>query len=193
MQQEEILDSPARYMTEEEFFHFCRENDELRIERDKNGNVLLMPPTGFETGRRNAKLNAELVMWNEKINPRGEVVDSSTGYTLPNGAVRSPDASWISHGRLAFVAPESRERFIHAVPEFVAEIRSKSDRPKTIREKMQEYLECGVLLGWYIDVPGQFTEIYRTGSEAEIVQGFDKVLSGENILPGFTFDLKWMK
>lgn len=193
MQQEEVLDSPARYMTEEEFFRFCRENDELRIERDKNGNVLLMPPTGFETGRRNSKLNAELVNWNEKINPGGEVVDSSTGYTLPDGAVRSPDASWISHGRLAFATPESRERFIHAVPEFVVEIRSKSDRSKTIREKMQEYLECGVLLGWYIDVPGLFTEIYRAGGEIEVVEGFDKVLSGENVLPGFTFDLKWMK
>ncbi len=193
MQQEEVLDSPARYMTEEEFFRFCRENDELRIERDKNGNIEIMPPTGLHTGSRNAQLTSELTFWN-RIRQKGGVGDSSTGYTLPNGAVRSPDASWISHERLASTTQDDRERFVHAVPEFVAEIRSKSDRRKTIREKMQEYLECGVLLGWYIDVPGQFTEIYRAGSEvAEIVEGFDKVLSGENILPGFTFDLKWMK
>ena len=192
MQPEEVLDSPARYMTEEEFFRYCRENDGLRIERDKNGNIYLMPPSGFETGRRNSKLTAELVFWNEKVNIGGEVGDSSAGYTLPNGAVRSPDASWISHERLASATPETRERFVHAVPEFAAEIRSKSDRPKTIREKMQEYLECGVLLGWYIDVPGRFTEIYRAGGDVEIVEGFDKVLNGENVLPGFEFDLKWM-
>ncbi|MBP6825210.1 MAG: Uma2 family endonuclease [Saprospiraceae bacterium] len=193
MLKEEVLESLTQFMTEEEFFRFCRENDQLRIERDKNGNILLMPPSGFETGRRNSKLTAELVFWNEKTNPGGEVGDSSTGYTLPNGAVRSPDASWISHKRLTVAPPESRERFIHAVPEFIAEIRSKSDRPKTLREKMQEYIECGVLLGWYIDVPGQLVEIYRANGEAETKEGFDQVLSGETVLPGFVFDLKWMK
>ncbi len=191
MQQEEVLDSPARYMTEEEFFRYCRENDGLRIERDKNGNIEIMPPTGLHTGSRNSQLTTELTFWN-RVHEKGEVGDSSTGYTLSNGAVRSPDASWISHERLASTTQDDRERFVHAVPEFVAEIRSKSDRPKTIREKMLEYLECGVLLGWYIDVPGRFTEIYRVGGGVEIVEGFNKVLSGEKVLPGFEFDLKWM-
>lgn len=186
-------ESPAQHMTEEEFFRFCRNNDELRIERDKNGNVIIMPPTGFETGRLNSKMTARLFTWNETANPGGEVGDSSTGYTLPNGAVRSPDASWISHERLEKTTAEDREKFVHAVPEFAVEIRSRTDSPRVLREKMEEYLENGVLLAWYIDRPGQFVEIYRVGKEVETVEGFDKVLSGENVLPGFEFDLKWMK
>lgn len=186
-------ESPGQHMTEDEFFRFCRDNSDLRIERDKNGNVIIMPPTGFETGRRNTKLTAHLYFWNESITPGGEVGDSSTGYTLPNGAVRSPDASWISHKRLEKTTPEDREKFVHAVPEFAVEIRSHTDSPRVLREKMEEYLENGVLLAWYIDRIGQFVEIYRSGKPVETMESFDKVLSGEEVLPGFEFDLKWMK
>ena len=186
-------ESPGQHMTEDEFFRFCRDNSDLRIERDKNGNVIIMPPTGFETGRRNTKLTALLYFWNESTKSSGEVGDSSTGYTLPNGAVRSPDASWISHERLEKTTPEDREKFVHAVPEFVVEIRSRTDSPRVLREKMEEYLENGVLLAWYIDRIGQFVEIYRPGKPVETMEGFDKVLSGEDMLPGFVFDLKWMQ
>lgn len=148
---------------------------------------------GIETGRRNSKLTAQLVIWSEAVNAGGEVGDSNTGYTLPNGAVRSPDASWISHKRLEKTTSEDREKFVHAVPEFAVEIRSRSDNPHTVREKMEEYLENGVLLAWYIDRPGQFVEIYRANKKVENVEGFDKVLSGEKVLPDFEFDLKWMK
>ncbi len=193
MPQEELLDSPARHMTAAEFFRFCRDNDELRMERDQYGNVEIMPPTGFETGRRNSKLTAKLDYWNETHDSKGTVGDSSTGYTLPNGAVRSPDVSWISNERLSVTTPEDRERFVSAVPEFAVEIRSRSDRPRTLRDKMREYLDNGVLLAWFIDVPEQRVEVYRANGEITIIEGFDQVLSGENVLPGFEFDLKWMK
>lgn len=186
-------ESPGQHMTEDEFFRFCRDNSDLRIERDKNGNVIIMPPTGFETGRRNSNLTTELTIWHRQQTSSGEVGDSSTGYTLPNGAVRSPDASWISHKRLEKTTPEDREKFVHAVPEFVVEIRSRTDSPRVLREKMEEYIENGVLLAWYIDRIGQFVEIYRPGKPVETMEGFDKVLSGEDVLPGFGFDLKWMQ
>ena len=112
---------------------------------------------------------------------------------MPNGAVRSPDASWISHKRLEKTTPEDREKFVHAVPEFVVEIRSRTDSPRVLREKMEEYIENGVLLAWYIDRIGQFVEIYRPAKPVETIEGFDKVLSGEDVLPGFGFDLKWMQ
>ena len=186
-------ESPGQHMTEDEFFRFCRDNSDLRIERDKSGNVLIMPPTGFETGRRNSNLTTELTIWHRQQTSGGEVGDSSTGYTLPNGAVRSPDASWISHKRLEKTTPEDREKFVHAVPEFVVEIRSRTDSPRVVREKMEEYIENGVLLAWYIDRIGQFVEIYRPAKPVETIEGFDKVLSGEDVLPGFGFDLKWMQ
>ncbi len=186
-------ESPGQHMTEDEFFRFCRDNSDLRIERDKNGNVIIMPPTGFETGRRNSNLTTELTIWHRQQTSSGEVGDSSTGYTLPNGAVRSPDASWISHERLEKTTPEDREKFVHAVPEFVVEIRSRTDSPRVLREKMEEYIENGVLLAWYIDRIGQFVEIYRPAKPVETIEGFDKVLSGEDVLPGFGFDLKWMQ
>ena len=193
MSQEELLDSPARHMTAAEFFRFCRANDALRIERDRYGNVEIMPPTGFETGRRNSKLTAKLDHWNETNGSKGVVLDSSTGYTLPNGAVRSPDASWISNERLVLTTLEDRERFVSAVPEFAVEIRSRSDRPRTLRDKMREYLDNGVLLAWFIDVPKQRVEIFRANGEVDTVEGFDQQLSGENVLPGFVFDLQWMQ
>ncbi len=192
MQYQELLDSPAKHLTPEEFFRFCRDNDELRIERDQDGNVEIMPPTGFETGRRNSALITELSIWNRQQN-FGIVGDSSTGYTLPNGAVRSPDVSWISNDRLAATTPEDRKRFVSAVPEFAVEIRSQSDRPRSLRDKIQEYLENGVLLAWLIDVPEERVEIYRSNGEMTAVEGFEQMLPGENVLPGFEFDLNWMK
>lgn len=179
-------------MNDAEFFRFCRDNDELRMERDHQGNIIIMPPTGFNTGTRNTKLTSKLDQWNEK-QQSGLVGDSSTGYRLSNTAVRSPDASWISNDRLAATSAEEQEGFLPAAPEFVAEIRSRSDRPRVLREKMEEYLSNGVLLAWYIDRPGQFVEIYRVGKPVETVNGFDQHLSGVDILPGFEFDLTWMK
>ncbi len=179
-------------MSDAEFFRFCRDNDELRIERDADGSIDIMPPTGFKTGIVNSDLTTELNIWNRKAR-LGLVGDSSTGFRLPNTAVRSPDASWISNERLAETSSEEQEGFLPAAPEFAVEIRSRSDRPGIIREKMEEYMANGVLLAWYIDRPGQFVEIYRADKPVETVHGFDQQLSGEDVLPGFEFDLKWMK
>jgi len=170
MPQEELLDAPARYMTAAEFFRFCRDNDELRIERDQSGNIEIRPPTGFETGRRNSALTTDLSLWNRQARS-GVVGDSSTGYTLPDGAVRSPDVSWISNERLSVTTPEDRERFVSAVPEFAVEIRSRSDRPRTLRDKMREYLDNGVLLAWFIDVPEHKVEIYRANGGGHAGRG----------------------
>jgi len=179
-------------MSDAEFFRFCRDNDELRIERDHAGNIIIMPPTGFKTGTANSDLNTDLNNWNRRKR-LGRVGDSSTGYRLPSTAVRSPDASWISHERLAQTSSEEQEGFLPAAPEFAAEIRSRSDQPRVLREKMEEYMANGVLLAWYIDRPGQFVEIYRAGQPVETVEGFERHLSGEEVLPDFAFDLGWMK
>lgn len=179
-------------MTDAEFFRFCRDNADLRIERDKHKNIIIMPPTGFETGRRNAELTTDLNLWN-RTRRRGRVGDSSTGYSFPDGSVRSPDASWISHERLDKTTPDDREKFVHAVPEFVVEIRSNSDSPRLLREKMEEYMANGVLLAWYIDRVQQFVEIYRANGEVEKLPGLDRKLSGEDVLPGFEFDLTLFK
>jgi Uma2 family endonuclease len=187
-----IIDLDRQMMNEEQFFQFCRKNDSYRIEREADGHILVMEPTGLMTGHRNSQLIVDLGIWN-RTHLKGIVGDSSTGYTLSNNAVRSPDASWISHHRLAPTTLEDREGFVHAVPEFCAEIRSRSDRPRVLRLKMEEYMATGVLLAWYIDVPDQFVEICRPKTRVKRLKGFDRILSGEDVLPGFSFDLKWMK
>jgi Uma2 family endonuclease len=187
-----LLDLPPGLMNEDQFFEFCQRNDAYQIEREASGAIVVMEPTGFDYGRRNVKITSALDRWSEQYG-QGEVGESSTGYTLPNGTVRAPDASWISHHRLAATTANDRERFVHAVPEFVAEVRSPSDRPNVIRKKMQEYIANGVLLAWYIDLPDQHVEIYRADGSVETVQGFDGVLNGEAVLPGFEFELKRMK
>ncbi len=192
LHEEELEIATPPHMSDAEFFRFCRDNDELRIERDHQGYITIMPPTGFKTGTTNTDLTTELNLWNRRART-GLVGDSSTGYRLPDLTVRSPDASWISNERLAQTTPEEQEEFLPAVPEFVVEIRSRSDRPRTLREKMEDYLANGVLLGWYIDRPGQLVEIYRAGKSVETVEGFERLLSGEEVLPGFEFDLAWMK
>ncbi|MFZ4633543.1 MAG: Uma2 family endonuclease [Saprospiraceae bacterium] len=179
-------------MNEADFFRFCQENKHLHMERDADGIIHAMAPTGFETGKRNSEIVTELSLWN-RIYQLGEVGDSSTGFTLPNGAVRSPDAAWISHERLNQTTMEDRQRFVHAVPEFVVEIRSKGDSMKNLREKMAEYMDNGVLLAWLIDLQNIRVEVYRSGAALEATEGFEGKLSGEEVLPEFEFDLKWMR
>jgi Uma2 family endonuclease len=186
-----LLDMPPDVMNEDQFFEFCRRNESYQIEREASGAIVVMEPSGFETSSRNVEILIALGRWNEE-NGGGKVAESSGGYTLPNRAVRAPDASWISHGRLEATTAHDRERFVHAVPEFVVEVRSPSDRPQALRKKMREYIANGVLLGWYIDGVERFVEIYRAGGEVERVDGLDRILSGEEVLKGFEFDLKRM-
>ncbi|GAA4396265.1 Uma2 family endonuclease [Nibrella viscosa] len=176
-------------MTDDEFFAFCRANDPMEFERDKNGNIIIVAPTGSKTGLRNITLSGELYAWN-KYHGLGYAFDSSTGFNLPNGATRSPDAAWIAKERWEAIPDEQQEKFAPICPDFVIELRSASDDLKYLQEKMAEYRENGCRLGWLIDRKEQKVYIYRQGQSVEIRESFETTLSGEEVLPGFTFDLR---
>jgi Uma2 family endonuclease len=175
-------------LTDEQFFQMCQKNSNYRFERTASGEILIMSPTGSDTGRRNVKITTQLDIWNSDTN-LGEVFDSSTGFTLPNGAERSPDASWIKIERWNALTPEQQEKFAPICPDFVVELRSPSDSLKDLQEKMQEYIENGAQLGWLIDRKNKRVEIYRPGEDVEILNN-PTSLSGENVLPGFVLNLQ---
>ncbi|MEG4498465.1 Uma2 family endonuclease [Microcoleus sp. F10-C6] len=175
-------------LTSEQFYQLCEENPDLKLERNANGELIAMPPTGGETGKRNVKLTTQLDVWNEQTE-LGEVFDSSTGFTLPNGADRSPDASWVEKSRWSALTPEQREKFIPLCPDFAVEILSPTDSLKKTQEKMQEYMENGCRLGWLINRKKREVEIYRPGQDVEVLQS-PLTLSGENVLPGFVLNLQ---
>ncbi|GAA4470022.1 Uma2 family endonuclease [Nibrella saemangeumensis] len=176
-------------MTDDEFFAFCRANDPMEFERDKNGNIIIVSPTGSKTGLRNITLGGELYAWN-KYHDLGYAFDSSTGFNLPNGATRSPDAAWIVKERWEAIPEEQQEKFAPICPDFVIELRSASDDLKYLQNKMEEFRENNCRLGWLIDRKEQNVHIYRPDQPVETVQSFDSMLSGEDVLPGFTFDLR---
>ncbi len=155
-------------LTDEQFFQMCQKNRDYQFERTASGEVLIMPPTGSETGRRNVKITTQLDNWNSE-SKLGEVFDSSAGFKLPNGADRSPDASWIKIERWNALTPEQQEKFAPICPDFVVELRSPSDSLKDLQEKMQEYIENGAQLGWLIDRKNKRVEIYRPGKDVEIL------------------------
>ena len=175
-------------LTSEQFYQLCEENPDLKLERNANGELIVMPPTGGETGKRNVKLTTQLDQWNEETE-LGEVFDSSTGFTLPNKADRSPDVSWVEKSRWSALTPEQREKFIPLCPDFVIELVSPSDSLKKSQEKMQEYMENGCRLGWLINRKKREVEIYRPGQDVEVLQS-PLTLSGENVLPGFVLNLQ---
>jgi Uma2 family endonuclease len=177
-------------LTDEQFYQLCQNNPDTKFERNVSGEIIIMPPTGGESGKRNAKLTTRFSIWNEQTN-LGEVFDSSTGYTLPNGASRSPDVSWIQKERWNALTPEQKNKFIPIAPDFVLELMSPSDRLRDIQVKMQEYIENQVKLGWLIDPQNNHVEIYRIGQEKEVLES-PSTLSGEGILPGFVLDLQFI-
>ena len=181
---------PLSKMTDEQFEQFCALNDILRIERNAKGEIILMPPTHGYTGNRNADLNADLTIW-ARADGTGSYYDSSTGFKLPNGALRSPDASWISNSRLETLTSEQRSGFFDICPDFVIELRSSSDNLSMLQDKMQEYIDNGARLGWLIDPlasPGR-VYIYRPNAEVEVMEDA-KSVSGDPELPGFTLNLE---
>ena len=180
--------NPIIKLTEEQFYQLCQENSELKLERNAKGELIVMPPTGGETGRSNVKAIVPLAIWNEQTQ-LGEVFDSSTGFTLPNKANRSPDASWVEKSRWEALTPEQREKFIPLCPDFVIEILSPSDSLSKTQEKMQEYIDNGCRLGWLIKRKKQEVEIYRPGKEMEVLKS-PPTLYGEDVLPGFTLNLQ---
>ena len=175
-------------LTSEQFYQLCEENPDLKLERNANGELIVMPPTGGETGKRNSTANAQIWTWNDRTE-LGEVFDSSTGFTLPNKADRSPDVSWVEKSRWSALTPEQREKFIPLCPDFVIELVSPSDSLKKSQEKMQEYMENGCSLGWLINRKKRQVEIYRPGQDVEVLQS-PLTLSGENVLPGFVLNLQ---
>lgn len=177
-------------LTDEQFFQMCQKNRDYRFERTASGELLIMLPTGSDTGNRNFDMVVELGIWNKQTK-LGKGFDSSTGFTLPNGAERSPDASWVKIERWNALTPEQQERFAPICPDFVIELRSRTDSLKELREKMQEYIENGVQLGWLIDRKNKRVEIYRPGKDVEILDNPASV-SGENVLPKFVLDLQYI-
>ncbi len=178
-----VIQLPMAPFTEKEFFEFCLSNKELRIERHATGKITIMAPTSTSTGGKNANLTIELGIWN-KQNKLGKVFDSSTGFTLPNGAVRSPDLSWISQERWNAIEKEAQDRFAPICPDFVVELLSSSDSLSQLREKMTEYIENGCRLAWLVDsVKGQ-TFAYHEDGSVDLIP-FDQKLLGGQVLPGF--------
>jgi Uma2 family endonuclease len=175
-------------LTSEQFYQLCEENPDLKLERNANGELIVMPPTGGETGKSNSTANAQIWTWNDRTE-LGEVFDSSTGFTLPNKADRSPDVSWVEKSRWSALTSEQREKFIPLCPDFVIELVSPSDSLKKSQEKMQEYMENGCRLGWLINRKKREVEIYRPGQDVEVLQS-PLTLSGENVLPGFVLNLQ---
>jgi len=170
-------------LTEEQFFYLCARNKELRIERDKNQNIIIMAPTGSETGNYNSDLNLEVGIWNKKTK-MGYCFDSNAGFTLANNAMRSPDVSWITKERYESLTKADRKRFAHICPDFVIELVSESDSLKDTKLKMEEWIENGCRLGWLINPDTRTTIIYKPMTEPATLT-FKETLSGEDVLPGF--------
>lgn len=176
----------AQPMTDDALFEFCAVHRDLRIERTPKGEIVIMSPTGPETGRRNSALAVALGTWATR-DGTGVVFDSSTGFLLPNGALRSPDAAWMRRSRWEALAPEQRERFAPVCPDFVAEMRSPSDRLDDVQAKLREYMECGASLGWLIDLLERRVYVFRPGAAPKCLDRPAAIL-GDPVLPGFVLD-----
>jgi len=179
--------SPIINLSDEQFFQLCQQNELIRFERNSDGTLVLMPLVGGLTSNRNANLTYQLGMWNQ--DEIGIAFDSSAGFTLPNRAVRSPDASWLRRSQWDALTQEQKERFAPVCPDFVAELRSDTDCLERLRNKMQEYQDNGTKLGWLIDLQNRQVEIYRPSQEVEIIES-PHTLSGETVLPGFVLNLE---
>lgn len=178
---------PQAMMTDEQFYAFCLANRELRIERSANGDVIVMPPAFSDTGNRNVKIAQQIANWAE-ADGTGEPFDSSAGFTLPNGAIRSPDGAWITLERWNALSDEQKASFAPICPDFVVELRSSSDSLTSMQEKLEEYIENGAQLGLLIDRKNKTVHRYRPGVTPEILESPDDV-NCDPELPGFTLKM----
>jgi len=179
---------PVISLTDEAFYQLCRANPDVKFERSPKGELIIMSPTGGEGGRRNSDIAVDLGLWNRQ-SQLGYTFDSSTGFKLPNGATRSPDAAWIERSRWEALSPEAREKFSPIAPDFLIELRSATDPLPELQAKMREYQSNGVRLGWLINPQECQVEIYRPGQTVEVLQS-PQTLSGETVLPGFVLSLE---
>jgi Uma2 family endonuclease len=180
--------NPNVQLTDNQFYQLCRDNPDIKLERSALGELIIMSPTGGETGKRNASIIADFVIWNRQTK-LGEVFDSSTCFKLPNGSDRSPDVSWIQLERWNALTPSQQEKFPPIAPDFVLELMSPSDSLQATQQKMKEYMDAGVKLGWLIDPKTRCVEIYRTGQHVEVLSS-PTSLFGEDVLPGFVLDMR---
>lgn len=178
---------PTIDLDDEQFYQLCRQNPDLKFERSATGELIIMPPTGGESGRRNADLVIDLGLWNRQSG-LGIVLDSSTGFKLPNGADRSPDVSWVELSRWEALTPEQREKFPPIAPDFIVELRSRTDSLSSLQEKMQEYQANGVRLGLLINPRDKQVEVYRLGQTTQVLSQPSSVDCGPE-LPGFVLSL----
>ena len=185
----ELPSGIALHVTQEQFNALAVANRDLKLERTAEGELIVNPPTGGESGKRNLSISTQLGNWVETHEELGEAFDSSTGFRLPNGADRSPDASWISRELWESLTPQQRKGFVPLCPDFVVELRSESDSLTKLQAKMGEYMDNGARLGWLIDPQNRRVEIYRVGKDVEVLEN-PPYLSGEDVLPGFILDLR---
>ena len=178
---------PVVEIDEGQLFELCRRNKDLRVEKTASGELILMSPAGGKTSDRNAEIVAQLRNW-ARQDGTGRPFDSSAGFTLPNGAMRSPDAAWVERSRLSALTREQQDRFLPLCPTFVVELRSPSDPLAKLQSKMTEYLGNGASLGWLIDPERLRVHVYRPNVDAEVQQGPSSV-SADPELPGFVLEL----
>jgi Uma2 family endonuclease len=173
-----------------QFRQIANDNPDMKLERNKEGHLIVMAPTGGETGSFNSDLNGQLYVWN-RISQRGKTFDSSTGFELPEGGDRSPDVAWITIDKWEALTPEERRGFLPLCPDFVVELMSRSDSWVQTQAKMVEYMESGCRLGWLLDPKGKRAVIYRIGQPPELLTAPDSLL-GEEVLPGFVLDARFL-
>jgi Uma2 family endonuclease len=175
-------------MTDEEFYELCAQNRDLKFERTAERNIIVMSPTHTFSGEQNAEITYQLRKWN-KIKKLGKVFDSSTGFTLPNSAVRSPDACFIFNEQWSALSSENKKGFARICPDFIIELMSDTDTLEYTTKKMQEYMSNGCKLGWIIEPRQKQVHIFRFGKEIEILKDFNQSISADELLPGFALDL----
>jgi Uma2 family endonuclease len=179
---------PVIELTDDQLFELCQINQELWIERTAEGDLVIMPPEGWETSSRSANLVTLLTQWAWQ-DSTGITSGSSGGFILPNGAMRAPDAAWVLRSRLDSLTAEQKQKFLPLCPDFVVEIRSPSDRLSTVQAKMQEYIDNGARLGWLIDSGSRVVYVYRPNQPVERLEN-PAAISGDPVLPGFVLDLQ---
>jgi len=182
-----IATQPAFNLTDDQFFDFCQLNPDLRLERNAKGDIIIMPPAGGVTSWRNSEIVIALGNWAKK-DGRGVVFDSSGGFNLPKGGTRAPDAAWVKKSKLATLTPAEKSKFPPICPNFVIELRSRTDRLRDLQDKMEEYVANGIELGWLIDPEARKVHIYRPDRPIEVLEN-PTAVSGEDVLPGFVLNV----